>query len=217
MRMAELPEPVERLQDAGGRFRMHERQDRRTVLLDRRAQRLERKCLSPLGVEAAHLRPVPRGDLRHTIAEIPRDGDHHHVPRLDRVRDRRLHPGRSRTRNQKRMLVIGLPCITQHLPDIVHDPQEGRVEVADGAPHEGLHHARIGVGRAGAQQQPVRHVESACGQAVGVGDHLELGEVTEQPPRYHGRAASRAGIGPASGVGAAGRSGLSSVRNRQVF
>ena len=92
--------------DAGGRLRVHDREQARAGL---RALRVEQPLrvdrAAPRRVDAHDLRAAPARDLAHALAEHAVDADDHGVAGLDEVDEARLHARRAGAADRQRQRV----------------------------------------------------------------------------------------------------------------
>ncbi len=105
--------------------------------------------------------------FQHAPAEHAVPADDHLVARLHQVDEAHFHPRRPRGRDRKGQRVVGLERHPQHGLDLLHQVDEGRIEVADGRTRHGVEDALRHVGGAGAH-------EDALGGDEGSGHNLGL-------------------------------------------
>ncbi len=109
--------------------------------------------------------------FQHAPAEHAVAAHDHLVARFDQIDEAHFHAGRTGCRDREGQRVFGLERHPQHRFDLLHQVDEGRVEVADGRTRHGIEDALRHVGGAGAHEDALggdersRHnLDSLCGK-----------------------------------------------------
>ena len=88
---AQITDPFHRLTNAGGRFGMDHRQDRRLVLLDPRFDLFKTECLTPGLLNHLNVGAVTTGHIQQAIPEVSLHCNKNRIPGFDGVSQRGFH------------------------------------------------------------------------------------------------------------------------------
>ena len=122
---------LHRLEDAGGRLRVHDGHGLERRVLERRAHLLRIDRPPPLAGQPCHVGAVPLADLREAIAEVAGDHAEHRVAVLDHVGHGGLEPRRPRAGHGERDAVgADVEQSVQSAADVVEQREHVGVEVA---------------------------------------------------------------------------------------
>ena len=130
------------------------------VAIERREDQAVRDGTTMLGLQLDYVDAVAPGELGYPGAEEAGVGDNDRLPRRDQIDDSGLHRGGPGARQGEHERVLGRPPrVTQQLDRVEQQLVQIGVEVAEHRPLHRGDHARVGVGGAGAGEQPRRRIE----------------------------------------------------------
>ena len=129
------------------------------MFLDRLRDLIQRHHRAPGRVDGFHPRADAAKDFRQQQSEAAEIDHQHGIARHHQRHQRRLDPGTRRAIDQESPAVLGAEDGAVQRHHLVHVFRHFRIELAQQVRRHGAQHARMGIDRAGAHQQPLRRID----------------------------------------------------------
>ena len=134
---------IQGLQNAGGRFCVHDCCNLVFLVRQRSFKLLWVQCRAPLRLHLIDSRTAALGDIDHARAEHTVYADEHRIAWFHKVDKASFHTGTTGTGHRQCQAIFRLKNLAQHSHTLIHNLQEFGIEMADHWQRKCLQYARI--------------------------------------------------------------------------